>query len=88
MELKIDGMHNCIVVPVYKKIGVDNKIGSFTFETMEGLNAVQLSIVLKTNFITSKCSSGVFARDELENITSNPPQITIVNVIIRILHTG
>ena len=26
---------------------------------MEGLNAVQLSIALKTNFVTSKCSSGV-----------------------------
>lgn len=46
---------------------------------MEELNSVQLSIALKTNFIASKCSSGVFGRDKLENITSNPPQITIVN---------
>ena len=46
---------------------------------MEGLNAVQLSIALKTNFVTSKCSSGFFARDELENITSNLPRITVVN---------
>ena len=46
---------------------------------MHGLNAVQLSIALKTNIVTNKCTSVIFARYGLENISSNPPKITIVN---------
>ena len=46
---------------------------------MHGLNAVQLSIALKTNIVTNKCTSCIFARDKLETISSNPPKITIVN---------
>ena len=46
---------------------------------MSGLNLIQLSIALKSNSVTGKHTSAVFARDELGSIYSNPPQIIIVN---------
>ena len=46
---------------------------------MSALNSVQLSIALKTNSVTSKHMSAVFARGELSSIYTNPPQIIIVN---------
>ena len=46
---------------------------------MSVLNSIQLSIVLKSNSVTSKHTSAVFARDELSSVYTNPPQIIIVN---------
>ena len=46
---------------------------------MSGLNSKQLPIALKSNSVTGKHTSGVFVRDELDSIYSNPPQIIIVN---------
>ena len=46
---------------------------------MSALKSIQLSIALKTNSVTSKHTSAVFARGEMSSIRTNPPQIIIVN---------